>query len=343
MSNPTRAELQTMVFYGEKNTWPVISKVRAHTAVELCLERCVQSLRKRLTAEVTSSSMQMLQTAAGNVGEHETAAPSRGRANSAVAGPSIGRVPSFYTVPSLLNLSGLSVADRPELPSIIHPSHAADSGAGGSPARPRGAFALPAFAPVDDAATNEAADENTVEFIDFDDDGSTPQSSRETTPTGPGVAVRRRSFVGAGLAQATAAGVTEARRRRSLEANRAAELEAGEAAAAAAAEAAAAEAATAAAAAPEGDGGEQGDDAAAAAAAARPDGAESPTDHRVDVRTSASTTKSTSMANFYYRRSKSAEKLPGFQGGAELFGGEPDAPGPDGGGGWYFGEDSAQL
>lgn len=82
--NPTEPEYQQIVQVGEKNTWPFVSRIRAHCGVEMCLERCVQRLRLRLASE------------------EEMTAPT---------GEKIGRTPSFYTSRSIVNLSGLSVLD----------------------------------------------------------------------------------------------------------------------------------------------------------------------------------------------------------------------------------------
>ena len=85
--NPTEPEYQEIVQVGEKNTWPFVSRIRAHCGVEMCLERCVQRLRSRLASEEAMT----LPTAS--------------------TGEKIGRTPSFYTSRSLVNLSGLSVLD----------------------------------------------------------------------------------------------------------------------------------------------------------------------------------------------------------------------------------------
>lgn len=72
---------------GQRNTWPKISRIRAHCSVEVTLDNCVQRLRKRLTIE--------------NYNKHISSETEKG----------LDRTPSFYTSRSIVNLSGLSVSD----------------------------------------------------------------------------------------------------------------------------------------------------------------------------------------------------------------------------------------
>lgn len=85
---------------GEANTWPSISRIRAHCLIEMTLDKCVQRLRKRITEEserqrVLSARAIMNQAAAAGVSTTFN----------------MDRTPSFYTSRSILNLSGLSVSD----------------------------------------------------------------------------------------------------------------------------------------------------------------------------------------------------------------------------------------
>lgn len=80
-------EVLEMVHVGCKNTWPEISRIRAHCSVEMTLDKCVQRLRKRISLE--------------NYNKHLVQEQSRG----------LDRTPSFYTSRSIVNLSGLSVSD----------------------------------------------------------------------------------------------------------------------------------------------------------------------------------------------------------------------------------------
>lgn len=96
--NPTEDEYVSVVHAAEVNTWPAIPRIRAHCLVETTLERCVQRLRGRMTEESQAEQMAAL--------EEQQQAQQRG--------PGLtkrDRTPSFYTSKSLVNLSGLSVAD----------------------------------------------------------------------------------------------------------------------------------------------------------------------------------------------------------------------------------------
>lgn len=74
-----------------RSTYPYLPRVRAHCSVEMTLDRCVQSLRRRLALENAALSSEEEQTK-GKLGF-------------------LNRVPSFYTSRSIVNLSGLSVSD----------------------------------------------------------------------------------------------------------------------------------------------------------------------------------------------------------------------------------------
>lgn len=92
LRNPTPDDFKMMATVGERNSWPHMSRIRSHCMVEVTLEKCVQRLRKQVLQE---SIERDIETALMGDPEH-------GLKN---------RVPSFYTSPSLINLSGLSVAD----------------------------------------------------------------------------------------------------------------------------------------------------------------------------------------------------------------------------------------
>ena len=77
-------------------TWKHIPQIRSHGQVEQKLDKCVQKLRRKILVD--------------------------GRNRRAEEGESSGlgkRVPSFYTSPSLVNLSGLGVGDQLVLTSGI--------------------------------------------------------------------------------------------------------------------------------------------------------------------------------------------------------------------------------
>lgn len=95
----------------EKNTWPFIPRIRAHCLVEKTLDKCVQRLRHRITQESDDNLLTLSdaaqqqrvkpQQAGDNANPSPRGSPLRSR----------DRTPSFYTSRSIVNLSGLSVAD----------------------------------------------------------------------------------------------------------------------------------------------------------------------------------------------------------------------------------------
>jgi len=91
--NPSEAEFREWIQAAERETWRYIPAIKSHIAEEVTLDRCVQRLRKRLVRESWEKHRSVNST-----------------------GEKMGdRVPSFFTSPSLVNLSGLNVADRPAL------------------------------------------------------------------------------------------------------------------------------------------------------------------------------------------------------------------------------------
>lgn len=98
--NPTEDEYVSVVHAAEVNTWPAIPRIRAHCLVETTLERCVQRLRGRMTEESQAEQIAALEEQEQQMSQQR--------------GPGLtkrDRTPSFYTSKSLVNLSGLSVAD----------------------------------------------------------------------------------------------------------------------------------------------------------------------------------------------------------------------------------------
>lgn len=79
LNNPTLEEYEALTLVAQRNTWPFIATIRAHCMIEMALDKCVQRLRKRISTENEVSKLD--------------------------------RTPSFYTSRSIINLSGLSVAD----------------------------------------------------------------------------------------------------------------------------------------------------------------------------------------------------------------------------------------
>lgn len=84
--NPSEAEFREWSSAAERETWKHIPAIKSHIAEEMTLDRCVQRLRRRMIQE-------SWEKAHGGV---ETT----------------GRVPSFFTSPSLTNLGGLNILDQ---------------------------------------------------------------------------------------------------------------------------------------------------------------------------------------------------------------------------------------
>ncbi|CAM9458445.1 unnamed protein product [Chrysoparadoxa australica] len=89
LTNPSKEEFVQMCRISERNTFPKLDAIRSHCAVEMKLEQCVQRMRKQVLME-NEAAARMSQT--NNL--HRS-----------------GRVPSFYTSRSIVNLSGLNVTD----------------------------------------------------------------------------------------------------------------------------------------------------------------------------------------------------------------------------------------
>eukprot|EP01035_Chromulina_nebulosa_P019747 gene19747-25679_t len=92
LTNFSEKEFIDIFHEAEKASWPYISRIRANCMVELTLDRCVQSLRRKISLENDKAT---------------------------IVNKSIDRTPSFYTSRSIVNLSGLSVADP--LPKTYRP------------------------------------------------------------------------------------------------------------------------------------------------------------------------------------------------------------------------------
>ena len=85
-------------------TWRHIPEIKSHCAVEMTLDRCVQRLRKRLLMESHVRNRQMLNSMHIGHNDGDNHNKPLGLGN---------KLPSFYTSPSLVNLSGLAVSDQP--------------------------------------------------------------------------------------------------------------------------------------------------------------------------------------------------------------------------------------
>ena len=87
--NPSEAEFREWIQASERETWKFIPTIKSHIAEEITLDRCVQRLRRRIVVESWEKAVVSTEKTIG------------------------GRVPSFFTSNSLVNLSGLGVADQP--------------------------------------------------------------------------------------------------------------------------------------------------------------------------------------------------------------------------------------
>ncbi|GMH82738.1 hypothetical protein TrVE_jg11607 [Triparma verrucosa] len=92
--NPSNADYAAWQLASEKETWKHLPEIRSHGQVEQKLDQCVQKLRRKILKD-------------GQV--------RRSGGGSETSGGMGNRVPSFYTSPSLVNLSGLAVGDKPLL------------------------------------------------------------------------------------------------------------------------------------------------------------------------------------------------------------------------------------
>jgi len=86
--NPSEEEFVQWMKAGERETWKYIPAIKSNIAEEMTLDRCVQRLRQRMIIESWEKT--------GGV-------------------EITGRVPSFFTSPSLTNLGGLNILDQPTL------------------------------------------------------------------------------------------------------------------------------------------------------------------------------------------------------------------------------------
>lgn len=97
--NPTMEEFHEWVKASELETWKHIPAIKSHIAEEVTLDRCVQRLRKRIVSESWAKKRNNSGLSAGKMGN---------------------RVPSFFTSPSLVNMSGLGIADQTKLEDFQH-------------------------------------------------------------------------------------------------------------------------------------------------------------------------------------------------------------------------------
>jgi hypothetical protein len=114
--NPSEAEFREWIQAAERETWKFIPAIKSHIAEEITLDRCVQRLRKRIVQE---SWEKHRRESVENIAH-------------TVNGKLEGRVPSFFTSQSLVNLSGLGVADQPATEDLHEYAHGVQSPPPGS-------------------------------------------------------------------------------------------------------------------------------------------------------------------------------------------------------------------
>jgi TAG lipase/steryl ester hydrolase/phospholipase A2/LPA acyltransferase len=100
--NPSEAEFRDWIQAAERETWKHIPSIKSHIAEEMTLDRCVQRLRRRLLQESWQK----------RNGDMKTT----------------GRVPSFFTSPSLTNMGGLNILDQPPVEGIRVANSTASNG-----------------------------------------------------------------------------------------------------------------------------------------------------------------------------------------------------------------------
>ena len=121
--NPSDADFMEWMRAAEMETWRHIPEIKSHCATEMTLDRCVQRLRKRLLMESHVRHRQMTNadlslTTAATVTTATTAAGSTSLQPLGLG----NKLPSFYTSPSLVNLSGLAVGDQPVTLDSAYPT-----------------------------------------------------------------------------------------------------------------------------------------------------------------------------------------------------------------------------
>lgn len=181
--NPNLDEFHQWVHAAEKETWRFIPAIKSHIAEEVTLDRCVQRLRRRIVSESWAKKRNNSGLSAGKMGN---------------------RVPSFFTSPSLVNLSGLGVGDQTKLevrqqngtssnrdhyerPELHNPSRQNGQPAGLLPEQP-----VPSLVPTGDgwgglglrgnrssASLNRTGSHASGLFIDGDDEGAAQRAYPE--------------------------------------------------------------------------------------------------------------------------------------------------------------------
>ena len=111
--NPSESEFREWIRAAERETWKFIPAIKSHIAEEITLDRCVQRLRRRMVQESWEKHTGSIRESIGTFHQNAT------NENTKME----GRVPSFFTSNSLVNLSGLGVADQPATEDLHEYSH----------------------------------------------------------------------------------------------------------------------------------------------------------------------------------------------------------------------------
>lgn len=104
--NPRKEEFLEWIRSAERVTWKHIPEIKSHIAEEITLDQCVQRLRRKLVKESWEAKMQRARSKQQN---------SSGVLSDTTDEKLGQRVPSFFTSPSLVNMSGLGIGDRLDL------------------------------------------------------------------------------------------------------------------------------------------------------------------------------------------------------------------------------------
>lgn len=128
--NPSEAEFREWIQASERETWRYIPAIKSHIAEEVTLDRCVQRLRRRLLHESFEKQQQSALQYANHLHPQAVQNQLQSNNNNNNNRPPVidemkqqeGRVPSFFTSHSLVNLSGLSIGDRHEYANDLHQS-----------------------------------------------------------------------------------------------------------------------------------------------------------------------------------------------------------------------------
>jgi len=131
--NPTRASLVHMISVSERNAWAKLPQVKAHCEVEVCLEQCVQHLRRQLIRQDASS----LAAAQAGLAKAFFAGPAAGAADKAGLGGSVdasahvhGSVPVAAASPTVAG-GWVSVGPGASIPARGLGGGVSDGGGGG--------------------------------------------------------------------------------------------------------------------------------------------------------------------------------------------------------------------